>query len=422
MIVKQVEKKGNNQVELLIQVEQDAWQSALQKAYEAQSQQFPVAGFEAGQAPRAALEAQYGDDCFYQEAVNETFPPALVEAVRQENLQLIAAPTLRVETIGPEGYTFAALAELYPEVKLGTYKGLSAHRDAVELSEDDTESAVADFLRQHKTESAIDGPAAAGDTAVIDFEGFTDGVAFEGGKGERYPLVLGSGSFIPGFEEQVCGMRVGETREIHVAFPSAYTPELAGKDAMFRVTVHELRRSEMPELTEAFARGAGFGSVSELRQNVMMQLLESRQQEAQDAFEDALIEQVLDGMEVEIPESMVQNQLDGLMRELEGHLQSQGIGMEEYLSAMQLTREQVRQQIRQSAESSARFELAMNEIAQRENFSVTEEELSARYKDMAALYGMPEEHLRKELPPEALAHDLKITRARQAVVNTARAV
>jgi len=422
MIVKQVEKKGANRAELLIEVEKDAWQAALQKAYQAQARQFPVAGYDPGQAPRAALETQYGDDCFYQEAVNETFPSALVEAMRQEKLQLVATPELRVVTIGPEGYTFVALAELYPEVKLGVYKGLSAHRDSVELSADDTESAVADFLRGHKTEHTIDGPAAAGDTAVIDFEGFTDGVAFEGGKGERYPLVLGSGSFIPGFEEQVCGMRTGETREIHVTFPEAYAPELAGRDAMFRVTLQELRRSEMPELTEEFAKSTGFGSVSELRQDVMAQLVESRQQEAQDAFEDALIGQVLDGMEVEIPEAMVQNQLDGLMRELEGHLQSQGIDMEEYLTALQLTREQVREQIRQSAENAARFELAMNEIARREAFCVTEEELAARYSEMAALYGMTEEQLRTELPPEALAHDLKITRARQVVVNTAKAL
>lgn len=418
----QVEKKSSHQVELLIDIDKDTWQKALQKAYAEQKEQFPVEGYEAGQAPRAALETQYGDDCFYQEAVNATFPPALVEAVRQEGLQLIASPTLRIVTIGPEGYTFAALADLYPEVKLGSYKGLGARREAVELSGDDTESAVADYLRNHKKESSIEGPASAGDTAVLDFEGFVDGVPFEGGKGENYPLQLGSGMFIPGFEEQVCGMRTGETREIHVTFPKEYTPELAGKDAMFRVMVHEIRRSEVPTLTEEFARGAGFEDVSALRQQIMLEAVQARQQEAQDAYEDALIQQVLDDMEVEIPEVMVQNQLDSLMRELEGTLHNQGIGMEEYLTALQLTREQVRDQIRQSAESAARYELAMNEIARREKITVSEEEIARRYKEMAPLYGMTEQQLKEQLPPEALTHDLKITRARNVVVENGKVI
>ena len=227
------ENKENRRVVLTIQVEKDAWEKALNDAYEQSKALFKK---EDGSLPtRQEMEEKHGDDVFYQDAVNSTFPVALVEAVRQEDISVAGAPELNVLSIGPEGYTFTALIDLYPEVKLGQYKGLSAPRPTAELSDDDVNAAVEEYLQNHLIEEHPE-KAAMGDEVVLDFEGFVNGVPFEGGKAEQYPLLLGSGYFIPGFEEQVAGMAAGDERDIAVTFPTQYAPELAGKDAVFRIS------------------------------------------------------------------------------------------------------------------------------------------------------------------------------------------
>lgn len=256
----------NRQVRLTVAVDRGTWQDALMHCYNGIKALCPVEG----EPTREKIEAVYGSDFLYQEAVNETYPQALVDAIGQEDISIAGTPTLTVEDIGPDGFTFTALIDLYPEVKLGQYKGLSAVYPQAELSEEDTQAALEEYARAHMTEEHPDR-AAMGDEVVLDFEGFVDGVAFEGGKGESYPLLLGSGYFIPGFEEQVAGARTGEERDIHVTFPTAYTPELAGKDATFHIKVHEITRRSMPTLDDAFARAQGFEELSHLRRSVMEQ-------------------------------------------------------------------------------------------------------------------------------------------------------
>ena len=233
MILQKKEELANRQLRLTITVERDAWEKALNDAYQEVKALYPVEGYAVGKAPREALEKAYSHDLFYQEAVNET---ALVEAIASEDIQIAAPPALNVETIGPDGYTFTALIDLYPEVKLGQYKGLSAPWENAELSDDDTNEAIQRFLTEHLVEQE------QGDEVTLDFEGCVDGVPFEGGKGEGYPLLLGSGMFIPGFEEQVAGIRPEEERDVHVTFPTQYVPELAGKDATFHVKAHRIVR------------------------------------------------------------------------------------------------------------------------------------------------------------------------------------
>ena len=411
------ENKDNRQVVLTIQVEQDAWEKALSDAYEQSKSLFKK---EDGSLPaRQEMEEKHGSDVFYQDAVNSTFPVALVEAVRQEDISVAGAPELSVESIGPEGYVFTALIDLYPEVKLGQYKGLSAPRPTAELSDDDIHAAIEEYLRNHLTEEHPE-KAAMGDEVVLDFEGFVDSVPFEGGKAEQYPLLLGSGYFIPGFEEQVAGMAVGDERDISVTFPSQYTPELAGKDAVFRIRVHKITRRAKPAMTDAFARAQGFADVSALRRSIMEQAVRDKQQEAADAYADALVQQVIAGMEVEIPERMVQCQLDGLMHDLEQQLMQQGATMDTYLEMAGLTREELRRQAETSARSSVEFELAMTEIARLENIRFTDAELEEKYTQMSALYGMTPEQLKQNLPLERLTHDLRLARARAIVVDSAR--
>ena len=407
----------NRQVRLTIAVDTETWQRSLQNCYDAIKSIAPVEG----EATRASIEAKYGPEFLYQEAVNETYPQALVEAIQQEDLLIAGTPTLTVEEIGPEGYTFAAVIDLYPEVTLGAYKGLRAAYPEVELSEEDTQAALEEYARAHQDVTHPER-AAMGDEVVIDFEGFLDGVPFEGGKGEQQPLLLGSGYFIPGFEEQVAGAAAGEERDIRVTFPAAYTPELAGKDAVFHIKVHEITRRAAPVLDDAFAGKQGFEDVSALRRAVMEGAVAQKQAQAARQFADALVQQVIDGMTVTIPDAMVENQLDGLIAQLRGQLEGQGATLEQYLEYSGTTMEQLREHAREQAATAARYELAMTEIARREGIEITEEELEQQYGALSAQYGLSRELLRQQLPPMKLRHDLKLARARAVVVENAKRI
>ena len=413
------ENKENRQVVLTIQVERDPWEKALNEAYEQSKNLFKK---EDGSLPtRQEMEEKHGADVFYQDAVNSTFPVALVEAVRQEDISVAGAPELSVESIGPDGYVFTALIDLYPEVKLGQYKGLSAPRPTVELSDDDVTAAIEEYLQNHLAEEHPK-KAAMGDEVVLDFEGFVNGVPFEGGKAEQYPLLLGSGYFIPGFEEQVAGMAVGDERDIAVTFPAQYAPELAGKDAVFHIKVHKITRRVKPVMDDAFAKAQGCADASALRRSIMEQAVRAKQQEATDAFADALVQQVIAGMEVDIPERMVTCQLDGLMRDLEQQLMQQGATMDAYLEMAGITRDDLRRQAESSARAAVEFELAMTEIARRENIQFTDAELEEKYTQMSALYGMTPDQLKQSLPIERLTHDLRLARARAIIVDSAKQI
>lgn len=407
----------NRQVRLTIAVDTETWQRSLERCYDAIKSIAPVEG----EATRASIEAKYGPEFLYQEAVNDTYPQALVEAIQQEDLLIAGTPTLTVEEIGPEGYTFAAVIDLYPEVTLGAYKGLRAAYPEVELSEEDTQAALEEYARAHQDVTHPER-AAMGDEVVIDFEGFLDGVPFEGGKGEQQPLLLGSGYFIPGFEEQVAGAAAGEERDVRVTFPAAYTPELAGKDAVFHIKVHEITRRAAPVLDDVFAGKQGFEDVSALRRAVMEGAVAQKQAQAARQFADALVQQVIDGMTVTIPDAMVENQLDGLIAQLRGQLEGQGATLEQYLEYSGTTMDQLREHAREQAATAARYELAMTEIARREGIEITEEELEQQYGALSAQYGLSRELLRQQLPPMKLRHDLKLARARAVVVENAKRI
>ena len=403
------------QVKLTIQVERDVWQKALMDAYEGVKTMFPVDG----EVTRQKLEAAYGSDFLYQEAVNAVYPQALVDAIAAQDIQLAGTPTLHVDAIDSDGFSFTALIDLYPEVTLGQYKGLAAPYGAVELSAEDTEQAIRDFLQDNLVEEHPD-KAAMGDEVTIDFEGFLDGVAFPGGKGEQYPLLLGSGMFIPGFEEQVAGMTVGQERDVKVTFPTEYTAELAGKDAVFKVKCHAITRRTVPELDDALARALDFTDASALRRHIMEDALARRAAQRESEWADALVRQVIDNMTVALPPAMIENQLDGLLQELKNHMAAQNMDLQDYLDASGLTMDDLRNHSRSQAENAARYELAMTEIARLENLDVTEEELAAQYDTLAAQYQIPRETLRAQLPPVRLRHDLRLAKARALVTESGK--
>ena len=403
------------QVRLAISVDRETWQQSLARCYEGVKSVFPVEG----ESTRENIEKKYGAEFLYQDAVNDTYPQALVEAIGQSDIQIAGTPTLTVEKISSDGYTFTAVIDLYPEVQLGQYKGLTAVYPEVELSSDDTESALAEYARTHPI---VEHPerAAMGDEVTLDFEGFVDGVPFEGGKGEQYPLLLGSGYFVPGFEEQVAGAAVGEERDVKVTFPTEYVPELAGKDAVFRIKVHQITRRTTPEWSDDFARQQGFADVSSLRRAVMESAVQKKQAQAAEQFANALIRQVTEGMTVTIPDAMVENQLDGIINELRSHMQSQGFELEPYLETCGMTLKQLRDHTREQAAAAARYELAMTEIARREGIDVTEADVDAKYEELSRQYGLSVELLRQQLPPLRLRHDLKLAAAQAVVVNAAK--
>ena len=403
------------QVRLAISVDRETWQQSLARCYEGVKSVFPVEG----ESTRENIEKKYGAEFLYQDAVNDTYPQALVEAIGQSDIQIAGTPTLTVEKISGDGYTFTAVIDLYPEVQLGQYKGLTAVYPEVELSSDDTESALAEYARAHPV---VEHPerAAMGDEVTLDFEGFVDGVPFEGGKGEQYPLLLGSGYFVPSFEEQVAGAAVGEERDVKVTFPTEYVPELAGKDAVFRIKVHQITRRTTPEWNDDFARQQGFADVSSLRRAVMESAVQKKQAQAAEQFANALIRQVTEGMTVTIPDAMVENQLDGIINELRSHMQSQGYDLEPYLETCGMTLEQLRDHTREQAAAAARYELAMTEIARREGIDVTEADVDAKYEELSRQYDLSVELLRQQLPPLRLRHDLKLAAAQAVVVNTAK--
>ena len=403
------------QVRLAISVDRETWQQSLARCYEGVKSVFPVEG----ESTRENIEKKYGAEFLYQDAVNDTYPQALVEAIGQSDIQIAGTPTLTVEKISGDGYTFTAVIDLYPEVQLGQYKGLTAVYPEVELSSDDTESALAEYARTHPV---VEHPerAAMGDEVTLDFEGFVDGVPFEGGKGEQYPLLLGSGYFVPGFEEQVAGAAVGEERDVKVTFPTEYVPELAGKDAVFRIKVHQITRRTTPEWNDDFARQQGFADVSSLRRAVMESAVQKKQAQAAEQFANALIRQVTEGMTVTIPDAMVENQLDGIINELRSHMQSQGYDLEPYLETCGMTLEQLRDHTREQAAAAARYELAMTEIARREGIDVTEADVDAKYEELSRQYGLSVELLRQQLPPLRLRHDLKLAAAQAVVVKAAK--
>lgn len=413
------EDKENRQVLLTIQVEQDVWEKALAEVYQRSDALYPVPDMEKGQVPtRAQIEAAYGQDFLYEEAVNETFAPALVEAVTGEQLTVAGRPELSVVSMGPEGYTFSALLTLYPEVKLNRYKGLSAPWNGRTLTDLERVDAQEEYRRTHPVTTEV-ACAENGDEVTLDFEGFVDGVAFDGGKGENYPLTLGSGTFIPGFEEQLIGVVPGEDRDVAVTFPEQYVPELAGKDAVFKVHAHRIVRRSMPKLDDAYAATQGFADAAALRAHIAEEAVENLRSAALAEFSDAITAKLVENMEVDIPDAMIEGQIDAMMMELENNLASQGATLDMYLDAVKTTREEMRRTARDNALAAVRYDLAMTEVARLENIVITPEEIARQYAQMATFYNMDVAALRQQLPEDQLMHNLRLSRAKAIVLDSA---
>ena len=421
MKVTSVEKKEKSTVELTIQVEAEAFEAAIQKVYLKTRGRMNVPGFRKGKAPRKIIEGMYGASVFYEDAINELYPAAYEEAVKEQGLDDVGYPKMEIVEVGKEGFTFKALVSVRPEVKLGEYKGLTAPKEAVKITEKDVDEELKPYIDRATRLVSVKRKAKKGDTAVIDFEGFDNGTPFEGGKGENHDLKLGAGMFVPGFEEQVIGMKAGEEKDIDITFPEDYHADLAGKAVVFHVKVNEVKESQAPEVDDEFAKDVSeFETLADFRKDLEEKLRQRREAQAKSDFENAVMEQLVENMECEVPDGMVEVQVDRLMDDYAMRLQSQGIPMDQYMSMMGMTPEMMRTSARPSALKQVQTELALTAVAKAEGLAVSEEEYDAEITKLAEQYKMPADQVKAIIPEEELKKDLAMRKASELVLSSAK--
>ena len=423
MSVKSCEKLENSKVVLTIGVGAEEFEAAVNKAYLKMRGKIAVAGFRPGKAPRKMIEKLYGVEVFYEEAVNIVLPDAYESAVKEQGLEVVGYPDVEVLECGAEGVTFKATVSVYPEVKLGQYKGLEAPRAEVKVMAADVNARLKEMAERNARMQSVERAVKKGDTANIDFEGFDNGVAFEGGKGESFDLEIGSGSFVPGFEEQLIGMKAGEEKDIDITFPENYTPELAGKPVVFHVKVNEVKVKEVPAIDDEFAKDVSeFDTLKELKADLKKKITAERKEAAQRAFEDVLMKKVADGIECAIPQEMIDLQADRMLDGFKQQMASQGIPFEQYLQMTGSTEAEFKAQAYGPAAEQVRMDLAVEAIIKAEGLDASEEEIEAEIKNVSEKYGMDLETVKKFLPADQVAEQVIREKVIKLVADSAVAV
>ena len=424
MSLKSANKIDTNRVELEVAVSPEDFEAAVSKAYKKNIKRMNVPGFRKGKAPRHLVEKMYGTGVFYEDAVNDLYPKALDEAISESGYEYVEDKIdLDVVTVGKdEGLVFKAAITVKPEVEVGEYKGLKADKKVEEVTEADVAKELEKLQDRNSRLVAVEGRAAQnGDTVTFDFEGFVDDQPFEGGKAENYTLTLGSGQFIPGFEEQIVGKNTDDEFDVNVTFPEDYhAEELKGKPAVFKCKLHEIKARELPELNDDFAKDVSeFDTLDELKADLKAKLEHRREHEAEDAFESQLVEQLIGGLKAEIPEAMFERRVDESVREFEYRLQAQGLNLYTYLQYTGMDMDAFRKGFREQAEKQVKLRLALEKIASLEEIVPTEEELDAEYAKMAEQYKMDVEKVKAFVPAKDLSKDLAVGKAMDLVKEAA---
>lgn len=421
MSVKSCEKVEKSQVALTIEVGAEEFEAAVEKAYRKLRRKINVPGFRPGKAPRKIIEGMYGAEVFYEEAINIAFPEAYEAAVKEQELQVVGYPTVELEgECTKAGFTFKATAPVYPEVTLGQYKGLSAPKDEVKVTAADVDERVKILQDRNTRLVSVDREAKEGDTAVIDFEGFLEGKPFDGGKGENHSLELGSHSFVPGFEEQVVGMKAGEEKDIDITFPEDYHADLAGKAVVFKVKVHEVKEKEVPALDDEFAKDVSeFDTLKDLKADLKKKITEERQKDADRAFEDALMEQVAEGITADVPDAMVEGQARQFLENFKMQIAQQGIPYDQYMKMTGMDEQKLLEDAKEPALRQVRLDLALAAIIKAENIEVSDEEVEAEFKKMADQYGMELDMVKKYLQADQVKDQVTTQKAVAVVVDSA---
>ena len=424
MNVKSVEKLEKSQVAVTVEVTAEEFEAAVQKAYLKMRNKISVSGFRPGKAPRKMIEKLYGEGVFYSDAVDAALPDAYTQAIGSSGLDVVGYPEVEIvdDQIGKDGFTFKATVAVYPEVELGQYKGVSAVKEEVKVTADDVKERLNQMAEREARLVSVDRKVKKGDTAVIDFEGFDNGVAFEGGKGENHELEIGSGSFVPGFEDQIIGMKAGEEKDIDITFPENYTKDLAGKQVVFHVKVNEVKEKQTPALDDEFAKDVSeFETLKELKDDTKAKITAECEQSAKIAFENALLEKVAGDIKADIPEVMIEEQCRRFLDEFKQRLQAQGIPYDQYCKMTGMDEAKFMEDGREPAVRQVKMDLAIAAIIKAENLDVTDEEIEEKYKSMAEQYGMELDMLKKYLDAPTVRNQLLNEKAIAVVVDSAKA-
>ena len=419
-----VENKNveTNKFELTVKVDADKFEPAIERAYRKNVKKIDIQGFRRGKAPRKIIEKIYGEGVFFEDAINELYPAALQEAVEEAGLDLVARPQVEITDAGKDGFTFTALCVVRPEVAVKDYKGIAVEKEIVPVTDEDIDAKLKGMQEKNGRMIDIeDRPAQNGDTVVFDFDGYVDGVAFDGGKAERFDLVLGSGQFIPGFEDQIVGKSIGEEFDVNVSFPEDYhAEELKGKPAVFKCKLHEIKEKELPALDDEFAKDASeFDTLDELKADLRKKAEEANEKSASDAVENKLIDTVIENMEAEVPEEMIEARIDDMIRDFEYRLQSQGLNLETYLQYTDMDKNSFRFTFKVQAEKQVKIRLALEKIVEVENITVDDEAVEAEYVKLADAYKMEVEKIKSFVPAEEFVKDLAVNKAIDLIKDTA---
>ena len=423
MTVKSCEKLEKSRVALTIETSAEEFEAAVNKAYLKMRGKINVPGFRVGKAPRKIIEKMYGAEVFYEEAVNILLPDAYEDAVKEKELNVVGYPEVELESCTKDGVVFKCTVAVYPEVKLGQYKGLEAPKAEVKVTAADVNARLKEMADRNSRLVSVERAVKKGDTADIDFEGFDNGVPFDGGKGENFDLEIGSGSFVPGFEDQLIGMKAGEEKDIDITFPENYTPELAGKPVVFHVKVNEVKHKEVPAIDDEFAKDVSeFDTLEELKADTRKQLTDDREAAAQRAFEDALMQKVADGIQADIPDEMVDVQAQQMMENFQQQLAAQGIPFDQYLKMTNTTEDDFKKQAHDPAVQQVRMDLAVAALVKAENLEATAQEIEDELKTVADKYGMDLDTIKKYLPEADVREQVLRSKAIKAVADAAVAV
>lgn len=421
MALKSSNKVETNVYELEITVDAETFTEACKKAYMKQRKSIQIPGFRKGKATQGMIEKVYGEGAFYEEALEIVYPEAVGSAFDEAGLKVIDQPSdVEFPVMNKQdGVVIKMKVTTYPEVKLGEYKSLKGKMLDTEATDEDVENELKSMQdRNSRLVTVEDRESQMGDTCDIDFEGFVDGVAFEGGKGENYPLELGSNSFIPGFEEQVAGHKTGEEFDVNVTFPEQYEASLAGKDAVFKCKINEIKTKELPELDDEFAKDVSeFDTLDELKADLKKQISERKEANAKTDYENQLIDQVVENMEVEIPECMNKQKCDEMIQDYSYRLQMQGLDLNTYLQYLGQTMEQFREQFMDGAKQQVKVKLALDAIVKAENIEATEEEIAEEIAKLAEQYNMEADKIKAAVPQEQLTDDIVTRKAVDFVVD-----
>ena len=423
MNVKSVEKE-NGKAKVVVEIDKPEFEQALNKAYAKCRKDIMLPGFRKGKAPRKMVESMYGATVFYEDAVNEIFPEIYTTAIVDQQLKAVGSPSVsNMDTPDEGGVVLTIETELYPEVTLGQYKGIEVPKREVKVEDSEVDAELSRMAERNARIETVDRAAQMGDTVVIDFEGFEGGKPFQGGKAEDYSLTLGSGSFIPGFEEALVGAVAGEERDVNVTFPENYAKELAGKPAVFKCKVHEVKESIKPELDDEFAKDVSeFDTLEALKNDIRERFTKSREEQNERAFESSAVQLAAANMTCNVPACMIDEQVDHQIEQFAYQLQSQGMKMEDYTKMIGGDLSSLRQSMRPMAEQTVRSDILLSEIARAENLEVTDEEVEEELKKLAEQYQMELDKVKAAVDTAAVKSDLMGKKAAKIITDNAVAV